>query len=121
MHSKFESAISLFQSGQLNKANNICSEILKDEPNNFEILHLLGIIFFQEKKYDLSVEYIKKAAKIDKGSPIPHINKVGKIKKSDLLQIAKEKMEELNAHDLESASKMIEGTARSMGIEVIEG
>jgi len=68
-----------------------------------------------------AVEFIKKAAKIDKGSPIPHINKVGKIKKSDLLQIAKAKMEELNAHDLESASKMIEGTARSMGIEVIEG
>ena len=65
MHSKFESAISLFQSGQLNKANNICSEILKDEPNNFEILHLLGIISFQEKKYDLSVEYIKKALKIN--------------------------------------------------------
>ena len=65
MHSKFESAISLFQSGQLTKANKICSEILKDEPNNFEILHLLGIISFQEKKYDLSVEYIKKALKIN--------------------------------------------------------
>ena len=85
------------------------------------------ITIYQDKSFTFitktppAVEYIKKAAKIDKGSPIPHINKVGKIKKSDLLQIAKEKMEELNAHDLESASKMIEGTARSMGIEVIEG
>ena len=85
------------------------------------------ITIYQDKSYTFitktppAAEYIKKAAKIDKGSPIPHIDKVGKIKKSDLLQIAKEKMEELNAHDLESASKMIEGTARSMGIEIIEG
>ena len=85
------------------------------------------ITIYQDKSFTFitktppAAEYIKKAAKIDKGSPIPHIDKVGKIKKSDLLKIAKEKMEELNAHDLESASKMIEGTARSMGIEVIEG
>jgi len=85
------------------------------------------ITIYQDKSFTFitktspASEYIKKAAKIDKGSPIPHIDKVGKIKKSDLLQIAKEKMEELNAHDLESASKMIEGTARSMGIEIIEG
>ena len=85
------------------------------------------ITIYQDKSFTFvtktppAAEYIKKAAKIDKGSPIPHINKVGQIKKSDLLKIAKEKMEALNAHDLENASKMIEGTARSMGIEVIEG
>ena len=85
------------------------------------------ITIYQDKSFTFitktppAVEYIKKAAKIDKGSSVPHINKVGQIKKSDLLKIAKEKMEELNAHDLENASKMIEGTARSMGIEVIEG
>tara|TARA_Y100000590_G_scaffold34854_1_gene37947 strand:- start:770 stop:1198 length:429 start_codon:yes stop_codon:yes gene_type:complete len=85
------------------------------------------ITIYQDKSFTFitktppAVEYIKKVAKIDKGSPVPHINKVGQIKKSDLLKIAKEKMEELNAHDLENASKMIEGTARSMGIEVIEG
>ena len=85
------------------------------------------ITIYQDKSFTFitktppAVEYIKKPAKIDKGSPVPHINKVGQIKKSDLLKIAKEKMEELNAHDLENASKMIEGTARSMGIEVIEG
>ena len=84
------------------------------------------ITIYQDKSFTFitktppAVEYIKKAAKIDKGSPVPHINKVGQIKKSDLLKIAKEKMEELNAHDLENASKMIEGTARSMGL-VIEG
>ena len=85
------------------------------------------ITIYQDKSFTFitktppAAEYIKKAAKIDKGSSIPHINKVGQIKKSDLLKIAKEKMEELNAHDLENASKMIEGTAKSMGIEVIEG
>ena len=85
------------------------------------------ITIYQDKSFTFitktppAVEYIKKAAKINKGSSVPHINKVGQIKKSDLLKIAKEKMEELNAHDLENASKMIEGTARSMGIDVIEG
>ena len=85
------------------------------------------ITIYQDKSFTFitktppAVEYIKKVAKIDKGSPVPHINKVATIKRSDLLKIAKEKMEELNAHDLENASKMIEGTARSMGIEVIEG
>jgi len=85
------------------------------------------ITIYQDKSFTFitktppAVEYIKKVAEIDKGSPVPHINKVGTIKRSDLLKIAKEKMEELNAHDLENASKMIEGTARSMGIEVIEG
>ena len=65
MHPKFESTISLFQNGQLNKAKELCLEILADEPKNFEILHLLGIIAFQEKNYDVSIEFIKKAIEIN--------------------------------------------------------
>jgi len=63
-------------------------------------------------------ELIKKAAKIEKGSDIPHRNKVGKISLAQLEEIAKTKMEDLNAKDIAGAMKIIEGTARSMGVEI---
>ncbi len=63
---------------------------------------------------------LKKAANIIKGSPQPNKEKVGKITRKQLLEIAKQKLEDLNADSLESAVKMIEGSARSMGI-IIEG
>ena len=62
---------------------------------------------------------IIKAAKIDKGSGEPNKEKVGKISKKDLEEIASLKMKDLNANTIESAVKMIAGTARSMGVEVI--
>ena len=51
MKSNFKEALTLFQNGQLNKAKDICLEILKAQPNNFDILHLLGLIAFQTKNY----------------------------------------------------------------------
>jgi len=62
---------------------------------------------------------IIKAAKIDKGSGEPNKEKVGEISKKDLEEIASLKMEDLNANTIENAIKMIAGTARSMGVEVI--
>jgi large subunit ribosomal protein L11 len=62
---------------------------------------------------------IIKAAKINKGSGEPNKEKVGKITKKDLEEIASIKMEDLNANTVENAVKMIAGTARSMGVEVI--
>jgi len=59
-----------------------------------------------------------KAAKLDKGSGEPNRTKVGKLKKSDLVEIAKTKTPDLTAADLDAAVKTIAGTARSMGIEV---
>jgi large subunit ribosomal protein L11 len=59
-----------------------------------------------------------KAAGIEKGSGEPNVNKVGKVKKQQVEEIAKTKMEDLNAASLEAAMRIIEGTARSMGIEV---
>ena len=59
-----------------------------------------------------------KAAGIEKGSAIPHKNKVANITKSQVEEIAKVKMADLNANDLEAASLIIAGTARSMGITV---
>ncbi|HUL41153.1 MAG TPA: 50S ribosomal protein L11 [Burkholderiales bacterium] len=61
---------------------------------------------------------IKKAAKLEKGSPKPHTDKVGKITRAQAEQIAKLKMPDLTAADLEAAVRTIAGSARSMGIEV---
>ena len=61
---------------------------------------------------------LKKAAKIAKGAKDPKREKVGKISRQQLEEIAKQKMVDLNAYDLEHASRIIEGTARSMGIEI---
>jgi len=61
-----------------------------------------------------------KAAKIEKGSGEPNLKKVGKVTKQQVEEIAKTKMPDLNAANLEAAMRIIEGTARSMGIEVVE-
>jgi large subunit ribosomal protein L11 len=62
---------------------------------------------------------LKKAAKVEKGSGVPNKNKVGKVTKKQVEEIAKLKMPDLNASDLASAMKSVEGTARSMGIEIV--
>jgi large subunit ribosomal protein L11 len=61
---------------------------------------------------------IKKAINLKKGSGEPNKNKVGTITKDQLKKIAEEKMEDLNANDIDAAIKIIAGTARSMGVEV---
>lgn len=61
---------------------------------------------------------IKKAVGIESGSKIPHKEKVGTITRAQLEEIAKTKMEDLNANDLDAAVKIISGTARSMGVKV---
>jgi len=65
-----------------------------------------------------AADLLKKAAGVDKGSAVPHKTKVGTITKEKIREIAKTKMVDLNANDLEAAEKMIEGTARSMGLAV---
>lgn len=61
---------------------------------------------------------IKKAIGLNKGSDNPLKNKVAKIKEAQIQEIAETKMEDLNAHDIEQAKKIIAGTARSMGVTV---
>jgi large subunit ribosomal protein L11 len=61
---------------------------------------------------------LKKAAKIEKGSGEPNRNKVGKVTRAQVKEIAELKAPDLNAHDVEMAMRIVEGTARSMGIEV---
>jgi len=82
------------------------------------------IKIFEDKTYEFKLkqpptsELLKKAAGLEKGSGEPQKTKVGKITKEQLREIAKRKMPDLNTKDIEKAMKIIEGTARSMGIEI---
>lgn len=84
------------------------------------------ISVFEDRSYDFilktspAAELIKKAAKIKKGSGNPLINKIGKITKAQVKEIAETKMPDLNANSVEAAMKIIEGTARQMGVEVVD-
>ncbi len=63
---------------------------------------------------------LKQALTLPKGSSTPGRTRVGQVTQAQLEAIAKQKMEDLNAHDLESAKKIIAGTARSMGLEIVQ-
>ena len=84
------------------------------------------ITVYKDKKFDFKIKsppasyYIKEAVKLKGGSKEPGRNIVASISKKQLESIAKEKMSDLNAHDIEEAIKIIAGSARSMGIEVKE-
>ena len=64
---------------------------------------------------------LKRAAKIEKGSGDPNRTKVGQVTKAQVREIAQLKLPDLNANDIDAASKIIAGTARSMGLDVVEG
>lgn len=82
------------------------------------------ITIYEDRSFDFIVkqppaaELIKKALKLEKGSGSVKKEKVGKLTKAQVEEIAKAKMVDLNANDIEAAKKIIAGTARSMGIEV---
>ncbi|HPI94454.1 MAG TPA: 50S ribosomal protein L11 [Deltaproteobacteria bacterium] len=61
-----------------------------------------------------------KAAGLEKGSSVPNKDKVGKVTRSQVMEIAKQKMNDLNAQDMDNAVNIIAGTARSMGIEIVD-
>jgi large subunit ribosomal protein L11 len=75
---------------------------------------------FEMKQAPVSY-FIKKAVKIDKGSKLPGRDKAGKITQAQIKEIAEQKMKDLNCDTVEAAAKMIEGSARSMGIDVVGG
>ena len=63
---------------------------------------------------------LRQAARIEKGSSVPHREKVGSVTRAQVREIAETKMVDLNANDIENAMRIIEGTARSMGLEVVD-
>ena len=77
--------------------------------------------FTFELKTPPAAVLLKRAAKIAKGSGEPHKEKVGTVTRSQLKEIAEMKEPDLNAHDIDAAIQIIAGTARSMGLDVVEG
>ena len=83
------------------------------------------ITLYKDKSFSFEVKsppaavLLKQAAEIAKGSGVPNKEKVGKITGEQLRKIAETKFKDLNAYDLSQAEKIIEGTARSMGIEIV--
>jgi large subunit ribosomal protein L11 len=67
-----------------------------------------------------AADLLKKAANIEKASAVPNRDKVAQLSREQIRRIAETKMKDLNAKDLEGAEKMIEGSARSMGIKVVD-
>ena len=82
------------------------------------------ITVFSDKSFTFEMKtapasfFLKKAAKLQSGSKSPGLNSVGSVTKAQVRQIAQAKMKDLNANDIENAMLIIEGSARSMGIEV---
>ncbi|MEK7603673.1 MAG: 50S ribosomal protein L11 [Patescibacteria group bacterium] len=82
------------------------------------------ITIYEDRSFEFKLKtppaayLLRVAAGLEKGSGVPNKNKVGKITKDQVRQIAEQKVADLNANDIEGAMKIIEGTARSMGIEV---
>lgn len=87
---------------------------------------IVHIRVFEDRTFDWTClgqpvdDLIREAIKIQKGSGKPNTEKVGKISRADLEKIAEIKKEQLNAIDLDSAIKVIAGTARSMGVEIAD-
>jgi large subunit ribosomal protein L11 len=84
------------------------------------------ITIYEDRTFDFVLKsppaavLLRKAAGIEKGSGVPNREKVGRVSESQVEEIAKIKLADLNARDLEAAKKIIKGTARSMGIEVVK-
>jgi len=82
------------------------------------------VTIYEDRTFDFKLKtapaafLLRKAAGIEKGSGTPNKSKAGTVTKDQVRQIAEQKMADLNANDVEAAAKVIEGTARSMGIEV---
>ena len=99
------------------------NEATKDLMGKNVIVH---IRVFEDRTFDWKSlgqpvdDLIRETIKIEKGSGKPNVEKVGKISRAQLEEIAKAKMEQLNAVDLDGAVKIVAGTARSMGVEVTD-
>lgn len=102
-----------------------CSKFNEQTKNQIGEIIPVEITIYQDRSFDLTFkqppvsDLLRRAAQVEKGTSNPLKNKVGKITKQQALEIAKRKLPDLNTTDLNAAVKMIEGTARSMGIEVV--
>ncbi|MBI1300327.1 MAG: 50S ribosomal protein L11 [Alphaproteobacteria bacterium] len=85
------------------------------------------ITVFEDRSFEFITKtppasyFLKQAAKVKSGSKTPSREVIGQVRRSQVKEIAEKKMPDLNANNIEAAMKIIEGSARSMGIEVVEG
>ena len=85
------------------------------------------ITVYEDRSFDFITKtppasyFLKQAAKLKSGANTPGREVAGQVRKSQVKEIAEKKMEDLNANDIDAAMKIIEGSARSMGLEVVEG
>lgn len=101
-----------------------CNEFNQRTKDQEGIVLPVIITVYKDKSFTFEIktppvsELIKKTLKIEKGSGEPNKNKIGKLTKKQLQEIAEKKMKDLNADTIEAAMRIVEGTARSMGVEV---
>ena len=102
-----------------------CNQFNEQTKDLGEVVIPVEMTVFEDRSFEFILksppasELLKKAAKIEKGSGNPLKEKVGKVSRAQIREIAQMKINDLNASNLKSAQKIIEGTAISMGLEVI--
>lgn len=102
-----------------------CKEFNEKTANQMGLIIPIELTVFEDRSFTFILKtppaavLLKKAAGIDKGSGEPNRNKVAKVPKDKVKEIAELKMKDLNAASVEAAMRMVEGTARSMGIEIV--
>ncbi len=103
-----------------------CKAFNAKTANMGDVIVPVDITVYADKSFTFEVRtppasfLLKRAAGVEKGSAEPNKVKVGKVTRKQIREIAMQKMPDLNTEDIEQAMKMIEGTARSMGIEVVD-
>jgi large subunit ribosomal protein L11 len=103
-----------------------CKEYNAKTANQAGYIVPVEITVFDDRSFTFIIksppasDLLKKAANVDKGSGEPNKKKVGKVTRDKIKEIAETKKDDLNAADLEAAMRMVEGTARSMGLEVVD-
>lgn len=104
-----------------------CKEFNERTKNQMGLIIPVEITVYADRSFTFITKtppaavLLKKAAGIERASGEPNSKKVAKVPVSKVRQIAEEKMKDLNAASVEAAMRMVEGTARSMGIEIVEG
>ncbi|HOB12306.1 MAG TPA: 50S ribosomal protein L11 [Syntrophomonadaceae bacterium] len=103
-----------------------CKEYNAKTANQTGFIVPVEITIYEDRSFSFVLksppasDLLKKAAGIESGSGEPNKKKVGKVTRAKLIEIAETKKEDLNAFNLEAAVRMIEGTARSMGLEIVD-
>lgn len=103
-----------------------CKEYNAKTANQTGFIVPVEITVFDDRSFTFIVksppasDLLKKAASVDKGSGEPNKKKVGKVTRDKVREIAETKKADLNAADIEAAMRMVEGTARSMGLEIVD-